>query len=387
MSQLQQRVCVQWRRLGPYHLARLQATWELFREHCIDLIALETASQDSVYAWEEQKQSVPFQRKTVFSGKAFEEIFPRVLKRSVMAALDGVRPSAVAVSGYSLSDARAAFGWCRRQHVPAILMSESWRGDSRRYWWKEMIKRLIVRGFSSALVGGSPQAEYATSLGVPRERIFLGYDAVDNDYFQDATERVRREAPALRQRYQLPGRYFLASCRFLRRKNLSTLITAFARYRSICKAPAWDLVICGAGALDAELRELAQSLGVAQTVHFPGFVQYPDLPVYYGLASVFVHPAVAEQWGLVVNEAMASGLPVLVSSECGCSTDLVREGVNGYTFAAQNTEQLARLLEQMSGSSAGLGTMGKASRHEIAKWGVERFAQGLLDATRKALHG
>lgn len=127
----------------------------------------------------------------------------------------------------------------------------------------------------------------------------------------------------------------------------------------------------------------------------PGFKQYDELPVYYGLASAFVHASATEQWGLVVNEAMASGLPVLVSNRCGCAMDLVKDGVNGFTFDPHNVEQLASLMFKLStlnslagrseAKTAPLSTLGAASREIISSWGPERFADGLVRAVKMAL--
>jgi glycosyltransferase involved in cell wall biosynthesis len=121
------------------------------------------------------------------------------------------------------------------------------------------------------------------------------------------------------------------------------------------------------------------------SVLLPGFKQYPDLPVYYGIANAFIHASTTEQWGLVVNEAMASGLPVLVSNRCGCATDLVQEGVNGFTFDPCDVEQLAQLMFRISDFRFPISDFGVASQRIIADWGPERFAQGLKAAAECAL--
>jgi glycosyltransferase involved in cell wall biosynthesis len=120
-------------------------------------------------------------------------------------------------------------------------------------------------------------------------------------------------------------------------------------------------------------------------VLLPGFKQYPDLPAYYGLAGAFIHASTTEQWGLVVNEAMASGLPVLVSNRCGCTSDLVQEGVNGFTFDPYDVQQLAQLMLGLSTLNSQLSTMAAASRRIIADWGPGRFASGLQEAVEMAL--
>src|SRR5262249_59830905 len=110
------------------------------------------------------------------------------------------------------------------------------------------------------------------------------------------------------------------------------------RYRAAAGTAAWKLVLLGEGEQRAKLEGLRDALGLRNDVSMPGFKQYDELPAYYGLASAFVHTSTTEQWGLVVNEAMAAGLPVLVSERCGCGPDLVREGVNGFTFDPRQPE-------------------------------------------------
>src|SRR5206468_501416 len=100
----------------------------------------------------------------------------------------------------------------------------------------------------------------------------------------------------------------------------------YARYRMAAGPGAWSLVVLGDGVLRGDLEQLRTELNLGDHVLFPGFKQYDELPAYYGLATAFIHASMVEPWGLVVNEAMAAGLPVLVSARCGCAWDLVEEG-------------------------------------------------------------
>jgi glycosyltransferase involved in cell wall biosynthesis len=113
----------------------------------------------------------------------------------------------------------------------------------------------------------------------------------------------------------------------------------------------------------------------------PGFRQYDELPAYYGSAGCFVHASTTEQWGLVVNEAMAAGLPVIVSDRCGCAPVLVREGINGHSFAPDNLDALAAAMRAIA-SQADDTAMRDASRALVADWGPDRFGQGMADAVR-----
>jgi glycosyltransferase involved in cell wall biosynthesis len=274
-------------------------------------------------------------------------------------------------------------------------MSESTEQDLPRYAWKEAIKRRVVRMCSAGLVGGSPQAEYLERLGMPADRIFTGYDVVDNDHFAAGAIRVRRQAELFRRQFGLPDHFFLASARFIPRKNLRRLLCAFKTYLTRfnpgpeCQAAAttepWSLVVLGDGPERKRLEQLIVRSGLGDFVQLPGFKQYAELPVYYGLSGAFIHPSTSEPWGLVVNEAMACALPVLVSERCGCARDLVGNDHNGFTFDPYDEEQLAGLMLRVSTSEQEASRWGNASARLIAGWGLRRFRFGLHQAARCAL--
>jgi glycosyltransferase involved in cell wall biosynthesis len=262
-------------------------------------------------------------------------------------------------------------------------MSESTAIDHRRRWWKEAVKASIVGNFSAALVGGGAHARYLETLGFAAERVFRGYDAVDNAYFTAASDKARHEATAVRSRRGLPNAYFLASGRFIAIKNFERLIEAYAAYRASAGEGAWDLVILGDGELRPALEAKVRGLGLSEAVHLPGFKQYEDLPEYYALAGAFVHVSTVEPWGLVVNEAMASGLPVIVSDRCGCAEDLVRDGENGWRVPALDTAAIATRLADIA--AADHPALGRASRAIVERFSPAAFASGLAGALEVAL--
>jgi glycosyltransferase involved in cell wall biosynthesis len=309
--------------------------------------------------------------------------------------LDEIKPDAVAVPGWGYIDALAALQWSLLHRVPVVCMSDSMARDERRRWWKEIVKRRFIRCYSAALVAGTPHADYLVHLGMSADWIFQGYDAVDNEYFAQGAKEVRSQKSEVRRRCGLPEKYFLVPRRFIWEKNLARLLEAYALYRKksearsqkseVGKTKIWDLVLVGDGPLQSSILNFRSSLGLDACVHMPGFKQYKELPDYYGLASTVILPSVSETWGLVVNEAMASGLPVLVSSRCGCAKDLVQEGVNGFTFDPFNVEELAELMLKVSAVNFPLSAFGSQSQRIISNWGPERFAAGLKSAVDKAI--
>ncbi len=115
-------------------------------------------------------------------------------------------------------------------------------------------------------------------------------------------------------------------------------------------------------------------------VHFYGFRQINENPVFYALAEVFILPSLWEEWGLVVNEAMASGLPVIVSEAVGSAEDLVSNGENGFTFDPMNPGQLANSLDRLASDSNLRKRMSRLSQERISQWGCDNFARNAIAA-------
>ena len=372
-------------RLGPYHVARLAAAGE-----ACEITAIELAAETSEYSWTKIGKPLNFHRVTAFPEGDSRKASVGTLVRRLEEILQELRQDVIVIPGWSDRGGFATVRWCLKNHTPFIVMSESAARDERRFWWKEWIKRRVVGLCSAALVGGRPQTAYLVQLGMPAERVFRGYDAVDNRYFEDKVAEVRSQKSDVRKKYELPENYFLASARFIEKKNLSGLIRAYAAYRERSSLVTdhlslWHLVLLGDGPLRSDLCRLISDLRLADHVHLPGFRQYDELPAYYGLANAFVHASTTEQWGLVVNEAMASGLPVLVSDRCGCAVDLVQEGRNGFTFDPGDVEALAQLMSRLSAFGFPLSTFGSESRRIISGFGVGTFASGLLQAVEVCL--
>jgi glycosyltransferase involved in cell wall biosynthesis len=208
---------------------------------------------------------------------------------------------------------------------------------------------------------------------------------VDNEYFRSGAEAARAVGPERRRELRLPGQYFLCVARLVVKKNLPALIEAYARYRRGAGSGAWSLVISGSGPMGPELVRHARLQGAEESILFTGRLGYAELPARYGLAGAFVLPSTSEQWGLVVNEAMASGLPVIVSSQCGCAPELVVEGQNGYLVDPRDPAAIEAALGRMAAADPSeLERMGMRSAELIRAYSPENFAAGLERAIQHA---
>jgi 1,2-diacylglycerol 3-alpha-glucosyltransferase len=370
-------IAVLFTNYGPYHIARIQA----FHQACSDIgwsvTGIELSRFEAEYPWRSPLSHLPFPIHSVVEDQEIEQVPLTRLIPALYRLLNQVKPDGVAIAGYARPAMLAALAWSRWHRKPAILFSETTAADFTRSPVKERLKRWLVNQYQAALVGGQPQKRYLMALGMQARAIALGYDVVGNDGFHP--DRIQ----SLPRPVDRP--YFLTINRFVQKKNLPFVINAYAAYRQMVGESAWDLVLCGDGELRSHLESQIQSLELTPYVHLPGFLQQEELFPYFAHAGCFIHASTHEQWGLVVNEAMAAGLPVLVSDRCGCFEDLVIEGHNGFGFDPENPQMLTQLMHKLSMGAVDLTAMGQAALAHIQQFSPDYFAQGLLQAVEYSI--
>jgi 1,2-diacylglycerol 3-alpha-glucosyltransferase len=324
------------------------------------------------------------------------------------------KPAVVVIAGYWPASIALLSFIAFAKGIPRILMTESHAATAKRTGIIAFAKRLMVRSFSAAVVGGKPHAEYLMSLGFDPKFIRDGYDCVDNELFERESAHIRETPQTFRIQYGLPEDFFLTVARLVPKKNIGTLITAYSDYRNRLQEKAFDLVIVGDGELAATYRAQCASLAVPvrdaalhraghsapqlvelpkrPTIHFYGSRRINELPVFFALARAFVLPSVEEEWGLVVNEAMASGCPVLLSERAGCARDLVPDGhidqtqrdrlaqkaglrSSGVLFNPTSPNDLANALELMTFSRKLRELLAMNGRKVIGRYDSRRFGK------------
>lgn len=368
---------------GPYHLARLRALATRLAARGDRLIAYEVADGERLYPWERTEVDEPFERVVLFQGRALEDLTAGACAEAMAEALERDRPDAVAAVGYVRPESLAILKWGRRNRVPTILMSESQAVDRPRSWYKEVVKSRRVRRFDAALCGGASHRDYLVELGLPADRIALGYNAVDHDFYAASAD-AWRDRPGSREGMPA-GPFFLSVCRFAPEKNLIRLVEAFARYRAA--GGTWDLVLCGDGPQAIEVAGAIARSGCDAAIHRPGFLQADALSRWYAHAGAFVLASTSEPWGLVANEAAAAALPLLLSSRCGCAGTLVPEprGATGARFDPLDPSDMAVMLGWIASlPEADRLAVGRRAREVAAGWGPDRFARGAIEAWEMA---
>lgn len=253
-----------------------------------------------------------------------------------------------------------------------VMVSDSIVGDFTRHWYKEWPKKWLMHCIDAGFVAGTPQKQYLHSLGVNVDRISMGNDAVDHSLYDAIPV---RNAPVQRTIH------IGTAGRMISVKNLTEAMRAFVEV--VRKHPEYSLQwhLAGSGPLEEELKKQAHDLQAP--VVFPGFVGYHEMPSFYSQLDLYWQPSLRESWGLVVNEAMASALPVLVSDQCGCAMDLVKPEtgwVHDISFCGMvaGLENALHLKSQWP-------TLGNAARRLISQWDGQFFAKGLYQACQLAL--
>ncbi|MBM3474724.1 MAG: glycosyltransferase family 4 protein [Armatimonadetes bacterium] len=359
---------------GPQGFIRHAA---LARVAGVDPVYIAVGTTRQTRSWHPNPEAYPFRTITLFD-RPFEQVPFREQRRALEHELRALRPGAVCVYGYSDPIMRWAARWAKQNGAAAVAFWETARIDRPRQFVREWLKRRFVsQTLDGAFVSGVRGAAYARELGVAESRVVPGYSVVDNEHFRRGSEAARNQAAQLRARLELPNQFALYVGRFAPEKNLPTLLRAYAAYRRGQPLP-WSLVLVGTGKQEQELRSLTHALHLTD-VHWVPFQTQEKLPQFYGLASCLVLPSTVEPWGLVVNEAMAAGLPVLVSTRCGCVPELVREGVNGFTLQPNDVAGLAGLMARMAANTTDRAAMGRASQEIIADYTPETWAQHLLE--------
>jgi len=292
-------------------------------------------------------------------------------------ALNRLRPEVVIISGYSDVAAWTAWLWAEVHRTSRIIWAESNVFDHVRHAWKELPKRLFLSRCDRAHVYGTSSREYMEKLGMPRERIGTRRALVDTALFLGGEGTPGAKAGAIRLIY----------CgRLSPEKNLTTLLRAFAALGQKNESPRMILKLVGNGPQADSLRKLVDDLGLGDTVEFTGSVQQTALPPIFRDSDVFVLPSKSEPWGLVVNEAMLSGLPVAVSDRCGCVADLVKPET-GWTFSPDKEAELTRLLGRIADTPREiLEDMGRAGRSLASEYSTENCAKGVVAMVDSLIH-
>lgn len=331
------------------------------------VVGIELASRSDSYAWEESGVSSEFAKVTLFPSANADRLTVAARAWAVVRAVRRHRIGWLFISGYE-QPANFIVALC----VPLFgcrcyVMLDSKFDDKPRRLAREILKRLLMLPYRGGFASGPRSAAYLRFLGFRRRPVALGYDTV-------SMERLR---PLGVPPSTWEERPFLAVARFVPKKNLSLALRAYRIFRDRAAGSVRRLRLCGGGALEAELRAEAAALGIAGNVDFLGFQPQAMVAAELSTALCLLLPSSEEQWGLVVNEALAFGLPVLASTNVGACDLLIRSWGNGFVLDPEEPEAWAAAMLALAQDRHLWEQFHRASRNRAEAGDVAAFAGGV----------
>lgn len=379
------RIAIYWEYFQHYHCARVGTAMRLLSPHQIFAASLAGCGNDAHRA-DSGGWNLPVE--ILVADKVDAPRNNRAIAARLVQWLEQTQPDVVCIPGYVGKASRAAVHWCQRRRRGAVLMFETQAKDRPRPYWKELLKRRVVRRYDAGFTGGSEHRNYLIQLGMDADRVVTGYDAVDNEFFAHKATEARRNERHLRSSLNIPDHYFIAVGRMIEKKGLPFLVNCYRTYaveQENAGLPVWGLVLVGDGPLRDAILSMAGALPSSARLILPGYLDTASTSQYLSLADAFIMPSIREeQWGLVINEAMAAGVPVLGSDICGATTDLVVEGKTGFRFAPGDENRLVELMCWGTAHSSRLSDMGRQAARHVQLFGLENFSENLLRASEIA---
>lgn len=298
--------------------------------------------------------------------------------------LERERFDCLVIGGWSLLATQLAIVWARARGVPYLLISENHEREPRPAWVrgvKSLVLRHVVPQAAGHLVTGSLARAHQLHYGAREDRIVLWPNTVDVATFGRRADELRTRREELRR--QLGAQHddvvVLQVSRLIPQKGPDVFVEAVARAQELTPAPL-HAVLVGDGALEPALAQRAARLGVASTL--TGLLQGEDLVGAYAAADVFALLSRREPWGIVVNEAAACGLPLVLSDRVGAAADLLEPGLNGHLVPGEDADAAARAIAALAGDAAQRARFGERSRELVVPWGYERSVDELAQLVR-----
>lgn len=346
----------------------------------IDLDVLFFAESEDRRGWQQADRARMKFRFSVLRGLTAGRRYQSTqlfLNPGVVGALRRGRYDVVIVGGYHHPTIWLALAYCRISGRRVLAWSESTEREARSGAnWTIGIKRALVRRFDGFIAAGVRQADYLKKLGAPAERIWIAPDAVDVEFFEGAARLRAARGAELRRELDVSDPVVLYVGRLLDAKGILDLLEVFGSIRERFGA---TLLLVGDGPDRARYEEVCRSRRL-DGVRFAGFVQPDDLAKYYAVADVFVFPTHSDPWGLAINEAMAAGLPPVVSDAAGAVDELVRHGDSGLVYRAGDREALRSSIGRLLDDSAFRQQVIAGAARAVRRHTPERMARAMAEA-------
>ncbi len=337
-------------KIGPYHNARFK---DLAKS--VNLTVVEILPESKEYDWDNIKEEKIYKIIQIKEHKDGIEQKGKQLLNNITEIISTANPQLIINTGWANRSYLAVVYLAKQKKIPVITVSDSTYDDVPRSKYKEKLKQPIINAFDGFIAAGSRSTLYLKTHAV-QSPIKTPWDVVDNDYFAQTTDFNKKEI--IKKKYQLPDNYLLCVSRYIPKKNHKNLISAYQQAKKEFNIQA-KLVFIGCGPLKKEIIQQIQDAQLENDILLFDFIQYDEIPYFYKGSKAVLLCSNSDQWGLVINEALACSKAVLVTNKCGCADDLVEDGKNGW-IVNSDVDSLKQGLQKIEETNSDqLNKMGK----------------------------
>lgn len=326
--------------------------------------------------WNIDYTKIKFPHTVLFKG-SIESINSFAIAKETWRALNKIRPETSIICDYSNIFGWSALFWAKKNKNNLIFWLDSTYDDKKHYFPKEQVKHFFLKHFDAFLAPGGKTKHYLEHMKVNSAKIITTGYSVDNEFFIEQYQLYKDKKDVLLNKLEIQQRQnFIFIGRFAPEKNIINLLYSFLEVSKINSA--WGLILLGDGPLKNEINTFISDYNLQNKILLPGFIQQEGIVQYLTASDVFVLPSLSEPWGLVVNEAMLCRLPVIVSTKCGCQPELVKEGVNGFSFDPNNQLKLTNLMQGFANGSYNIKSMRESSFAIVTKHSPNIIAHNIV---------
>ena len=301
------------------------------------------------------------------------------IQPSLFLVLRKIRPDVIITSAFGPN---TLFGslFARMTGIPVILWSASSIASERKYGrFRCWYRKFLIKLQKAYVAVGMDAKDYLVSIGAPEDKCFIAVNAVDDVTAHPEIKALRKEGEKIRSKYK--GSILLYSGRLIEIKGIDLLFNA---YKTIQDTNEVTLLILGSGPLDNTLKNFVVNMKL-KNVEFLGFKQEREMWAHYFASDVYVLPTREDTWGMVINEAMQCGLPVVCSKYAGCSRELVVHNKTGFIIDPYDTNAFAEALERTISDSNLRKSMSNSALEKISEYSMQASAKGFLRAIKSSL--
>ena len=355
-----------------YWPARLKSLALYLKARQIDLDIIEIAGKGSPYAFAEKSNDEGCNWHILFPDKKMEELKNNNIKQELFHLLDTLYPDIIIAGAIAFPSGALSISWAHINKKKVIIFDDAKIDAVPRNKFINYIKQNIYNAVYAMLYPSEDWIKTGKFWGFGQDQLFYGVDVVDNSFWQDYV------CP-----YKSNKNYFLSIGRQIPKKNFLLILSCYRRYVNKYRQQALHLTLVGDGPEHYAIKKYAEDYDLNEYVTLSPFKSQNELKSIYHNASAFILASNSntETWGLVINEAMACGLPVIASRQCGATHSLIKDGINGFSFSSDSENDLYDKMCQFHCLSETDKTkMSDASLQVIKNWGLEKFCESCYEA-------